>query len=338
MSVGIAVVGTGRVGISHIEGVRAMPGVARLAAVVDANAPLGQGVAQRYGAKWYASIEAALADSEVQAVVVCLPHDVHAPVALAAMAGGRHVLIEKPLGISLAEVDTLNDAAARHGVVLMAGHSRRFFRALQVARENLPAIGRLETLLYNFACIFDGRSAPPWWRSEQRTGGLVFPMLGTHSVDFTLWMFRDREPVRVYAQAHRMHPDFEGPDAASITITFADDTYATNFLTVSNQPYRHEGLLTGRDGSIHFSHEGDHIGLIGDAATRLHINGELVLDGYLEPNCFALQIQEFGQAIMERREAATSGRRVRDVYRILEAAKLSAQEGVAVDLRTFGGR
>jgi len=330
--VGIAVIGLGRVGKSHIDGILLNPETCRLAAVVDMNAALSSSLAAQHNVPGYVSVEECLADQSVHAVVICLPHNQHAPVAIRAANAGKHVLVEKVMATTVEDGEEMVAAAEKSGVRLMVGQTRRFIEQLREAKGRLSDIGNVTSVLYSFSCIFDVNTAPPWWRSKEATGGLVYPMLGSHSVDFCLWICDDRTPVSVYASGSSTNPDFEGDDTATIIINFDDGTHATNYLTINNRPTRHEGLVTGSNGSIYFTHGNDHEGLIGVPTTDLFINGAKVREGNSAKHAFAVQMEEFASAILQGREPEASGREVLTQLRILRAAQRSAAEKRVVEL------
>ncbi len=330
--VGVAVIGLGRVSRSHLDGLRHWPSLGRLVAVVDVREDLARSVAREFQVDYYTDVTAALEDDRIDAVVVCLPHSLHARVTIEAAEKGKHVLVEKPMATCLEDGQAMVAAAEKNGVRLMIGQSRRFIYPLMEAKRRLHEIGNLINLLYVFACYFDVRTAPAWWRSREATGGLVYPMLGSHSVDYTLWVNEGKKPVSVYAQGCSHNPDFEGDDDATIVITFEDGSHATNFLSINNRPSRHEGLLIGTRGSIYFTHSGDHEGLIGVPDTQLQINGQWVTFEDRVPHNFALQMREFLLSILERREPRPSGREVLTQLRVIEAAMQSAAEGRVIPL------
>ncbi|WP_134703838.1 Gfo/Idh/MocA family protein [Ammoniphilus sp. YIM 78166] len=322
----IAVIGLGRVSRTHIDGIRYWPDHCELAAVVDVQENLAKAFSEEYGVPYYLSVDEALKDPQIDAVVICLPHSLHAPITIKACEAGKHVLVEKVMANTVAEGQSMVDAAEKHGVNLMVAQSRRFFLALQEAKKRIGEIGRVNNLLYTFACYFDVNVAPKWWQSKEATGGLVYPMLGSHSIDFTLWMLEDRRPVSVYAQGCSNNPDFEGDDDVTIVIGFEDGTHATNFLSINNRPSRHEGLIIGKEGSIYFTQTGDHIGFIGTAETDLYIKGDLVMTGEPLPHNFAVQMKEFVDSIREHRTPMASGQEILMQLKIIDAAQRSAAE------------
>lgn len=327
----VAVVGVGRVGVSHLHGIVKCSATAELAGVVETNKELADKVANEFGTKAFYSLEQALAANEIDAYVVSLPHFAHFPVGCQILKAKKHLLVEKPLGINLDEVEGFIRVAGENGVYCMSGQSRRFYTAIRQAKTKLAEIDGPTNLLYNFACIFTKETAPAWWREEKKSGGLVIGMLGSHSLDMTLWMYGDAKPVRVYAESRKITDVFEGDDAATVTIKFDNGCLAANYLSICNSPLKHECLIEGRRGSIEFNHVGDHSGVIGTSATHVLVNGQpFATDD--EPDCFTNEMAEFTSAILEGREPSTSARNVYPTYLVLEAAKNSAETHQPVDI------
>lgn len=322
----IAVIGLGRISRTHIDAIRYWPEFCELAAVVDVQEQLASSFSKEYNVPYYTSVDQALLSPDIDAVVICLPHHLHAPVSIDACNAGKHVLTEKVMARNLIEGKEMITAAKENNVKLMVGQSRRFFLAFDFLRKSLREIGKIRNMLYTFACIFNENTAPKWWRSKEATGGLVYPMLGSHSIDFTLWILDDRKPVSVFAQGASNNPNFEGDDDVTIIIGFDDGTHATNFLSINNKPSKHEALIIGEKGSIYFSQAGDHIGYIGTASTDLYVNGQLVMTGEPMPHNFAVQMKEFVTSILEDRTPMASGEEILLQLKIIEAAQRSAEE------------
>lgn len=329
----IAVIGLGRIARSHIDGIQHWGDECELAAVVDVQEERAKKFSDDYDVPYYTSAEEAYENPAIDAVVICVPHFLHSRLAIDAVEAGKHVLVEKVMATSVDEGNAMVMAAKDNNVNLMVGQSRRFFPSLVEARDRLDEIGEPLNLLYTFACHFDIDNAPAWWQSEEKTGGLVYPMLGSHSIDYTLWMLDDREPVSVYAEGASNNEDFEGQDDVTIVIKFDDGTHATNFLSINNSPVKHQGLVVGSEGSISWNQEGDHSGdLVGVATTDLEINGAPIESQQNGPHNFALQMKEFVDSIDEGREPIASGREILTQLRIIEAAKQSAAEDREISL------
>jgi predicted dehydrogenase len=126
----VGVVGAGSLGYHHVRLLRDMPDVA-FAGFFDTRADRAAAVAAELGVTAFPTYDALL--DAVEALTVVVPTPAHLAVARAALARGRHVLIEKPLAATLAEADELVAMARAAGVVVQTGHVERFNRAIRAA-------------------------------------------------------------------------------------------------------------------------------------------------------------------------------------------------------------
>ena len=104
MKLRFALVGAGVIGKVHAEALAALPDVAELVAVVDRDPAKARELAARYGAESATDLDAVLRRDDVDAVTICTPSGVHADGAVAALDAGKHVVVEKPIDITLAEI------------------------------------------------------------------------------------------------------------------------------------------------------------------------------------------------------------------------------------------
>src|ERR1019366_9101150 len=168
----IAVLGVGFMGSTHLKALRNVPG-ATLAAVVSADDRKrsgdlsdiqgnlgGPGEKMDFsGAALYRTVEEALADPNVEAVDICLPTDKHAPVAIAALRAGKHVLVEKPMALDGEMADRIIEEAARAGRTLMTAQVLRFHPAFRMLAEMMKSgqLGAVRSALFRRRC-----AAPAW--------------------------------------------------------------------------------------------------------------------------------------------------------------------------------
>jgi predicted dehydrogenase len=206
----IAVLGLGFMGSTHLKALKGIP-EATLTAVLSDDERSRQGdlsgvqgnlggPGERYDFSQigrYADAAAVVADPNVEAVDICLPTHLHAPVALAALRGGKHVLVEKPMALTGAEADQLLDEARRQKRILMSAQVLRFFPQYQALRQILPGLGTPHHALFRRRC-----AAPVWsqWlRDKSLSGGGVFDLL-IHDIDMALWLFGIPERVSAVGQ------------------------------------------------------------------------------------------------------------------------------------------
>ncbi|MCB9559545.1 MAG: Gfo/Idh/MocA family oxidoreductase [Kofleriaceae bacterium] len=143
----VAVVGTGYWGLSHVRAFAAQPGC-ELAWVCDRDSQaLARAMAVARGARATTDVEALFASHDIDAVVLATPAVTHADLACAALSRGLHVLVEKPLALSVADATRVADAAARAGTVVMVGHLMLYHPAV-VELRRLVSSGELGSLYY----------------------------------------------------------------------------------------------------------------------------------------------------------------------------------------------
>ncbi|MBM3725048.1 MAG: Gfo/Idh/MocA family oxidoreductase [Acidobacteria bacterium] len=230
----IAVAGLGFMGATHIKAIRKSSTVA-LAAVVSSDASKlagdlsaiagnlgGPGERQDFsGIGRYQTLDEALADPAIDAVDLCLPTDLHKSATLAALAAGKHVLVEKPMALDAAECDAMITGARQAGRVLMVAQVLRFFPMYTATAERLPSLGRMLNATFRRRC-----AAPTWgkWlKDKERSGGGVFDLL-IHDVDMMLHLFgRPRGVSATGAEAMQDGIDtisarFDYGDGAAVTI------------------------------------------------------------------------------------------------------------------------
>ena len=130
----IGVVGVGSLGFHHARILRDLPG-AELVGIHDASADRAGSVAEQLGVRSFADMDELLRG--VEAAIVAVPTTEHSAVALAALARGVHVLIEKPIAPTLAEADQILSAAATKGAMVAIGHVERFNSAIRACAEFL---------------------------------------------------------------------------------------------------------------------------------------------------------------------------------------------------------
>jgi predicted dehydrogenase len=219
-------------------------------------------------------------------------------------------------------------AADAAKVTLMVAQSRRHIRALYMAWERIDEIGKPLSAVYLSLMRESGLSE--WSKSKAKSGHLVYTSLGSHTIDYLLWLFKGKKkPVRVYSEGCSNIPGVEGMDEASVVIGFADGALATTTLSMNNRTPRIERVvIIGSQGAMHMEHaylRSPEAAYVGGAMSKLLFNEQVLWEGVQEVGNFTLQMKEFVTAIREGRPPLSDGRDVRHVMNIIEAADLSAE-------------
>jgi len=140
----IGIVGMG-VGAAEILPAMQASDKVQLVAVADTNARVLDVFHQRSGGRTYGSIEALCADPDVEAVWIATPNRFHAEHAVIAARHGKHVVVEKPMAITLAEAEAMIEASIRHNIKLVCGHTQSFLPNVQTMRRIIRSgeVGRV---------------------------------------------------------------------------------------------------------------------------------------------------------------------------------------------------
>ena len=192
----IGVIGLGFMGSTHLEAYREVRGF-DLAAVsssserklsgdlsdVGGNLDRGGGRVDFGSAARYERAEDLIDDPNVEAVDICTPTDLHKPLALKALAAGKHVLVEKPMALGEADCGEMIEAAAAARRVLMVAQVLRFFPAYVAARKKIlsGSIGAVRAASFRRRCAAPAWGA--WLKDSARSGGGVFDLL-IHDFDY----------------------------------------------------------------------------------------------------------------------------------------------------------
>ena len=178
----VAVFGAGRIGRIHASNLAALPGV-QLDAICDPSSEAASDLAQSLGAK-VSTIEAVLADKQIDAIAICSPTTTHSDLITRAAAAGKHIFCEKPVDLSVPRAQACAEAVQAAGVACMIGFQRRFDPTFNEASRRLHAgdIGNAEMLIITSR----DPGAPPA-EYIKGSGGIFRDML-IHDLDVFRWI------------------------------------------------------------------------------------------------------------------------------------------------------
>lgn len=179
----VGIQGLGIAGSLMAEACAAHAGVS-LVGGADPNESLAGRFAEAFGAIAYSSADEMLADPEINTIYIATPHQLHAEHAIAAAAAGKHIVVEKPMALSLADCDAMIAAAEANGVELIVGHSHGFDPAVTTMRQHIASgdVGPfVSALTFNFT-DFLYRPRRPEELDTAQGGGVIFNQL-PHQID-----------------------------------------------------------------------------------------------------------------------------------------------------------
>lgn len=333
MTIGIALLGAGRIGKVHAGAIATEPR-ARLVAVADAIPAAAGAIAERHGCP-VATIEAIEADDKVDAVLVCTPTNTHADLIERFARAGKAVFCEKPVDLEIERVRRCLDVVAGTGARLMIGFNRRFdphFRAVRQAIDD----GRIGTV--EMVQIVSRDPAPPPPSYVAGSGG-IFRDMTIHDFDMARFLLGE-EPVSVFATGSALVDAGIGAmgdfDSASVVMTTAGG--------------RHCSISNSRRASYGYDQRIEVLGSKGAVAAENQrpVSIELAtLDGYLRPplhdffmtrytQAYAAEIAAFVDVVEAGTAPSPDGRDGLAALVLAEAALKSVAEGRAVAVSEIG--
>jgi predicted dehydrogenase len=286
-----------------------------------------------------ANWEDLVTNPDIQALMIsATPETLHYPMAKAALEAGKHVLLEKPISVTLEEADELIDIAETKGLKFTIGYSQRFNSKQALAKRSI-ADGSLGDPVSVLISRHITRSLGS--KVSSRTKLSPAAMEGTHDLDTAFWWLEPRRPVRVYSQnAWGVRRDLHGvPDVQYLTVTM-DDGVVVVVGAGMNLPRGYPNFSTtwieviGTDGALLM--DASHKDIIFNTekdGVRFPLStmpGEFVDHVYAGP--MDRETQHFLEAVAYDRPVMVDPKLARTVMEVYLAADLSAERNQVVEL------
>jgi len=346
MKNGFGIIGTGMIAHFHAKAIAAIPG-AKLVGCYDRVPGRAAEFGKEYGCVGYEDFDQFLSNAEIQIVTICTPSGAHMEPAVEAAQAGKHILVEKPLEITLARCDAILTACERAGVQLGAILPSRFSAANLALKQAIDS-GR-------FGRLTLGDTYVKWWRTQQYydsgnwrgtwalDGGGAYMNQAIHNVDLLYWMMGDVTEV-VGMTATLAHERIEVEDVGAAIVKFKNGAIGTLEATTAAWPgLQKKTEIHGTQGSAII--EQDDVLLwqfeneeAGDAALRESMAKKSGNSGGAsDPKAISflghqLQFQDFLKAVNSGTRPAIDGFEGRKSVEIILAIYQSAWTGCKVAL------
>ncbi|MGF2949325.1 Gfo/Idh/MocA family protein [Microbacterium alcoholitolerans] len=294
-SFAFGIIGAGTIATLHAEAIRAAGH--RVAAVCDVRPQAAERLAAQYGADTSTDHRALLADAAIDGVIITAPHALHAPLALDALAAGKHVLLEKPIATTHADAVALTDAAAAASVTLAVGHVLHFIPSHIAARALLRAgaIGDIRLVVERRASDYARGSRPEWFFDPVVAGGGIVLNVGTHAIDRIQW-FADARISRVSGVVSA-RPGSEVETDAAALFELEGGAHASLTVTGTGLGFVEQVAVIGDLGALTVDRE---------AGVQVFVDGKRTAHVPVQPNemdaAFTAQIHDVVNAARTGRE------------------------------------
>lgn len=220
--------------------------VCELAGIYDIKPERGE-LARQNGIYAYPSLEAVLEGSTVELVTLAVPNELHKPLAIQCMAAGKHVISEKPVTMSSAELQEMIDASHKYGRVFTT-HQNRRWDCDYLMMKQVYASGELGEVTSVESRIHGSRGIPGDWRGKKEHGGGMILDWGVHLIDQMLGIVTDRRVESVYCRCNHI-TNYEVDDGFRLELYFEDGLTALIEVGTSNFISMPRFYMTGTNGS-----------------------------------------------------------------------------------------
>lgn len=232
----IAVVGLGKMGLSHLAMINAHPEV-KVAAICDATGYILDVLNKYTGVQTFTDFRAMLDEIELDAVIIATPSSMHGPMVRAALDKGLHIFCEKPFSLDTNESDELAALATERGIVNQVGYHYRFVGAFQEVKRllDMGAIGKVSHVLAEAYGPVVMRPKGSTWRTQRTAGGGCLYDYAAHPLNLVNWylgmpqgvggsvlnsIFSKETDDEVFGTLY-----FDGGKSAQISVNWSDESY-----------------------------------------------------------------------------------------------------------------
>jgi predicted dehydrogenase len=322
---------------------------ADLVAVCDVDAPKGEAFAEKYETSFYQDYRQMLAEGTVDAVSICTPSGLHSEMTVAAAEAGVHVLCEKPMAITVPQMDAMMDAVEKAGTKLEVIFQRRTYETTRIVRQAVQS-GVLGQMTLGDAYLKYYRS-PSYYRSADwratwaLDGGGALMNQGVHGIDVLVWIMGDVESV--YAKAEAKVRDIEVEDTCVALLTFKNGAFGVIEGTTSSNPGEPTAFhFHGEKGTIILDDKGIQKWAVAEDKSAVAENdpekcvSRVSLSGTSDPKAIGraghqAQVDDLCLAILEDREPMITGTSARKAVELILAIYASSQSGKEVCIADF---
>lgn len=340
MTLGWAIISTGRHPDTKMApAINAATGSA-LAAVVSRDAGRAQAFADKHGAAAaYNDVDAMLADPAVDVVYVASPNALHREHTLKAAAAGKHVLVEKPMALTVEDCQAMIDACASAGVKLGVGFHLRTHPGHQRVRAMVAAgeLGEISLTTANWGRGTRGQTKPPpradlqaWWDDPAMVGAGAFMATGVHCADLMRYVL-NREVTQVIALSDAT-PDAPLEELLVMSLRFDDGSLGTVMTGRRTPDYQgNDVMVYGSEGKAGV-HEG--IGMVLDGTLDITTSGAETNEPYANGPIalYTWQVDAMNAAVSGNGEPAATGEDGLRAAQITLAMVESARTGRRIDI------
>jgi len=339
MGVRFGLIGYGAWGRYHARSIEEVEG-AELVAICARSERSRQEAREEHKVEVYSDYRELLARKDVDVVDVVVPSHLHAEIASAALGAGKHLLLEKPMALTVEDCDRIIEAAGKRNLVLYVGHEARLSPLWGGVKKMLQE-GRIGEVRYGVVDLWRNpyRRGSRGWRYDPARVGSWLLEEPIHFYDLARWYMADvGEPTSVYARANSKDPGRpELYDNSAALLNFPGGAYVLISHTIAAFGYTQTVKFTGTKGALSAQWSGALDRDKGAGYRLIYFDGERteeipILQPAGEVYELRREIEEMVNAIQEGREPPVTGEDGREAVRLCLAAEESVRTGQVIML------
>ncbi len=330
--IGIGILGCGNVARVHAEAIRLVPEL-KLVSACSRVQESAAGFGERFSIPAFSNPKEFLADPSLQAVSICTPSGTHADLGCAAARARKHILVEKPIDISVAKADALIEACDRAGVRLAVSLQSRHLdaprhlkTAVETGRLGRPIMASAHIKWYRTQEYYASR---PWRGTLGIDGGGALINQAIHTVDLLRWIMGPTVRVSAYSDK-LLHAQIEAEDTLVAVLRFRSGALGIIEAATSAYPgFKRRLEITGTEGTVIL--DGDNLTTwsLRDGSANPAISAGEVSNGSADPMAIDCEghrrvMADFAASILHERKPLVDGRDGRESLELVEAIYRSA--------------
>ncbi|MFD1707472.1 Gfo/Idh/MocA family protein [Siminovitchia sediminis] len=333
-----AIIGCGFIAKKHAAAIENIEN-AKLVAVCDKYGEAMKPYVKQYGAEPYSDLGELLKDDSIDIVCICTPSGLHAPIAEQVAKAKKHIVLEKPIAMTMEETDKIIKASEENDVKLAVVHPNRFRPVVQELRAIMDsgAFGKLShaSCIVNWNRNQEYYDQAPWRGTKEHDGGVLMNQ-AIHNLDLLLW-FMGR-PEEVFSMEATRLRKIEAEDVSTGVVRFESGALATIQASTTVYPRNYEESITifGEKGTVKIGGANalyfEHVEIEGFKEEQIKTMKEKIeSDPWGIPGHQRI-LSDMIQAVKENREPAITGRDGRNALELVLGFYESANTNKPIQL------
>lgn len=339
MTIKLGIIGCGLIAQFHLKALSESEKM-KVVALFDSNKQKAEDKAKEFNIpKVCNSLEEILSDPNIDAVSICLPHNLHCQYTIKSLENGKHVFVEKPISLTLQEANDMIATARRKQLKFTVGHMKRFDPNIRKIKQMIVNrdIGDVYLIRTKYIAVPFGQnsslfSGHDWGLRHAEAGGGVTIGFGIHHVDLIRWLIGEIQSVSSYV-SHKTIQEMEDEDSSVTIFKFTKEAIGDMTLTLAQKIGEAEENfeLYGTKGLIYWDLKKQNLVVVSEK-----LFGDQKRHVITEPiswiDLFRLELEHFADCIENDKQPLVSGEDGKKALELVIASYLSAKENKSIIL------